>query len=327
MNELGQPLTTDQRGTGFVRVGNGTVDIGAYESPDPGTTRTPTLIAPADNTRTKGPISVSFTLPEAALPGSLKLQFGATSLTLATSQETAGAHSFTFDPANPGTAPEIASVLNGPVSDSSYAVTLIYQDALGNPAASDVNAPVDVDTTTLTPVLLAPAANSTLGTNIDVNYALPEAPMPGTLKLAFGPHVLTMSSLAEISGGAVSFVFDPANPTAAPAIASGGPIPDGTYTVTLSYQDDLGNPVATATSLNVTVDAVPNDPVTTLLASKGGAVPNAGADPRIQAGAVWTGFGVPAVNAFGQVVFVGRWSAPKAGSVPAQSGEIGRAHV
>jgi uncharacterized repeat protein (TIGR03803 family) len=91
---------------------------------------TPILVSPASSTATRNPISVSFILAEDARPGSLKLTFGPTQLTLATSQENAGSHSFTFSPSNPTASPEIAS--GHAIPDGTYTVTLSYQDALAN---------------------------------------------------------------------------------------------------------------------------------------------------------------------------------------------------
>lgn len=59
---------------------------------------------------------------------------------------------------------------------------------------------------------------------------------------------------------------------------------------------------------------------TTLLYTQGEAVPGAGSDPRIQAGAVWSGFGSPAIDGAGEVAFVGKWKAPKTAEAAAQSG-------
>ena len=72
-------------------------------------------------------MSVSFTLPEAALPASVTLTFhdGTTArvLTLAASQESAGAHTFAFDIANPAASPQIAS---GPaLSEGTYTNSLL----------------------------------------------------------------------------------------------------------------------------------------------------------------------------------------------------------
>ena len=67
-------------------------------------------------------------------------------------------------------------------------------------------------------------------------------------------------------------------------------------------------------------------PITTPFAAalyrKDEAVPGAGVDTRIQAGAVWAGFGTPAINDFATVAFLGRWKAPatKVPKVAAQSG-------
>ena len=102
----------------------------------------PALTAPATNAATTSPVSVSFSLPEVALPGSLMLTFhdGVTprTLTLAASQETVGTHAFSFDIANPPASPQIAS---GPaLPEGTYTVTLSYQDALGNPSASSAPA-------------------------------------------------------------------------------------------------------------------------------------------------------------------------------------------
>lgn len=245
-----QPLPSDQRGLGFPRVSYGTVDIGAYEWQDT-TTLAPTLVAPADNSTTISPVNVSFSLPEAALAGSVKLNFGATQLTLAASQETAGAHSFSFNPANPLASAEIAS--GNPVPDGTYSVTLSYQDSAGNLAASDNSVAVTIDTATLTPTLSLPEAGSSNIDSVDVAFGLPEAAQPGSVTLSFGPHVLTLSSSEENAGEHV-FSFSPADPAgSSSSVASGPAIPNGTYTVTLSYRDIAGNPVASAVVNNVTV--------------------------------------------------------------------------
>jgi hypothetical protein len=61
----------------------------------------------------------------------------------------------------------------------------------------------------------------------------------------------------------------------------------------------------------------------TALYQTGGDVPGAGANPKIQAGAKWTGFGSPALATFGSTAVVGKWKAPAvtgANPLPAQSG-------
>ncbi len=90
----------------------------------------------------------------------------------------------------------------------------------------------------------------------------------------------------------------------------------GVVSVTLTAHDAAGN--TADVSFNVTV--TPTDPQFSSFAAKGGAVPDAGTDARIQTGAVWASFGTPAVNDAGQVAFLGKWSAPKVGVLPAQSG-------
>ena len=298
----------------------------------------PTLIAPTIGAITKAPVSVSFTLPEAALPGSVTLSFGSTVLTLAASQETAGPHSFTFDPANPAASPAIGS--GAAIADGVYTVTLRYQNTLGSPAAAALASNVRIDTTppvltlpanisvpatsgagavvtydasasdvgsgvatssflpasggtfpsgvttvsasatdvagntvtgsftitvgTLPPVLIAPATGAITKAPVSVLFTLPQAAQPGSVTLSFGATVLTLATSQE-GAGAHSFTFDPANPTASPAIASGIAIADGVHTVTLRYQNTLGSPAATAVSSNVRLDTTP--PVLTLPAN------------------------------------------------------------
>jgi len=123
------------------------------------TTQAPTLSAPATNVITSSPISVAFSLPETALAGSVQSLFSGTAsrmLTLAASEETSAAHSFSFDPANPTLAAQIASISGGTsLPDDLYTVALSYQDLLGNPAAAAAHANVRIDTTA--PVVTPPA--------------------------------------------------------------------------------------------------------------------------------------------------------------------------
>ena len=102
-------------------------------------TQAPTLDAPVSGSISAKPVTVSYTLPEDALPGSVVVSFvaGATyrELVLASDGESAGSHTFSFDPANPGESSSVQSA-TAAVRDGTYTVTVSYQDAVGNPLAA-----------------------------------------------------------------------------------------------------------------------------------------------------------------------------------------------
>lgn len=101
----------------------------------------PTLTAPTTGTVTTTPVTVAYTLPEDALPGSVTISFtsGATyrELIVASEGESAGAHSFSFNPANPGESSAIQSASTA-IKDGTYTVYVSYQDAVGNPAVASL---------------------------------------------------------------------------------------------------------------------------------------------------------------------------------------------
>ncbi|MEQ1862598.1 MAG: REJ domain-containing protein [Chthoniobacteraceae bacterium] len=242
-------------------------------------TLAPTLIAPAANTRYTNPVPVSFTLPEAALPGSLKLTFDNSIrqriYTLDDALGTAGAHSFTFNASDPIAAAEIISGVAVPDGSAasipdggSYTVTLAYQDALGNPAASAVSTFVGIDTVTETPALWTLKVDeieghpSYVARQMSLSYTLYEnTPGAGSLKLLFdnGSSVIewTMSTARSTAQTYhTPFVLDPKDPTATGDVVSGAPVPDGTYTVRLSFQDALGNAAALSNAKTMVEDTV-----------------------------------------------------------------------
>lgn len=240
------------------------------------TTQPPTLTAPVAGSVTKGVVGVSFTLPEAAQPGSVTVTFhdGVTArvLTLAAAQGTLGAHSFTFSPASPVATSGGAVTAGGAIPDGSYTVTLSYKDALENPAATASAAGVILDNTTQAPTLIAPANAQVVGGIVDVSFTLPEAAKPGTVRLAFldgvTPRVLSLGASQEVLG-AHSFNFMVSDPvgTSGGAVTAGVALPAGIFTVTLSYQDVLGNPVAARSATAVEVDLTTLAPTLTSPAS------------------------------------------------------------
>ena len=197
-------------------------------------TDAPTLTLPGNDTVSGSPVSVAFTLPESAAPGSVTLEFGTHLLTLAAGQESAGAHSFSFDPANPTAGGAVAS--GEAIPDGTYAVTLSYQDALANPAATAVATNVTIDTT-------PPAGGSFAllpGRYVRGGAALQAALVDWTD--AHGPltyelridHVTVMpADLAEN----ISFTAPPA---------------DGSYSVEVLIRDSAGNTASVGTTLVVT---------------------------------------------------------------------------
>jgi uncharacterized delta-60 repeat protein len=105
--------------------------------------------------------------------------------------------------------------------------------------------------------LTAPIAGAFANRATNVSFTMPETAATSTLSLSFddGSTVrsLTLASAQE-KGGAHSFAFDPRNPTASSAIAVGGAIPDGTYTVSLAYHDQSGHTILSNSIGNVKVE-------------------------------------------------------------------------
>lgn len=226
-------------------------------------TITPTLSAPATGTSTKSPVSVSFNLPEAGLAGSVVITFddGITQrpLTLASSQASAGSHGFTFNPASPTTSSGGAILSGSAIPDGLYSVRLSYQDLLGNAAAGVVSSNVLIDTVTQPPTLTAPALGTATKSPVNVTFALPESALAGSAKLTFSGTATRTFTLVTSMGtsGSHNFSFDPANVLASGFFASfsgGYDVPDGVYTVALSYQDALGNASSSASSSSVRID-------------------------------------------------------------------------
>jgi hypothetical protein len=190
------------------------------------TTLAPMLVAPASNVVTGNPVSVSYSLPEAALPGSVKLSFGATQLTLAESEGAAGEHTFSFNPANPTASAQV--VAGEPVTDGVYSVTLSCQDALGNPEASSAAAAnVIVDTTA--PTLMLPSDITVATTNAagaTVNY---------TASANDGGSGVAISSFLPASGSTFPLGLTTVNAT---AVDHAGNMATGSFTITVGYLVD-----------------------------------------------------------------------------------------
>jgi hypothetical protein len=121
----------------------------------------------------------------------------------------------------------------------------------GNPSPIVI---VNPDTTTQAPTLSSPISDSVQNT-LQLTYSLPEVPTPGTVNVSFNngttTTTLTMGNSQSVDT-AVNLVSLAS--TSGVASATAGSLADGTYTVTLSYQDYLGNPMSTDVSSNVIID-------------------------------------------------------------------------
>ena len=108
------------------------------------------------------------------------------------------------------------------------------------------------------PTFAAPATNGNFTNSVSVNYILPAKANAGTVRLDFNngsSHTLTLATARE-AFGAHTFSFNPQNPTASASVASGSALPDGIYSVSLTYQDEAEHPVSTAVvKTNVTIDS------------------------------------------------------------------------
>lgn len=153
--------------------------------------------------------------------------------------------------------------------DGVYNITLSYVDTLLNPTVSTFVHNIIVKTNTLTPTFSSPAANGTYtasSPNIHINYVLPEPPLPGSVKAVLHRKENTPIAFSDT----LSFEDDQSfndsvsilnlNGTAH-VTSSSSTLMEGTYDITLSYQDTLGNPKAAVMIDSLSVIIVTPSPV------------------------------------------------------------------
>ena len=191
-------------------------------------TETPTIVLPAANTRFKEAFLIDFTLPEIALPSSVKMTFTRTGgsvdgaaarvLTFAGAYETAAQHAtselMTSFSTAVGTVSYVATIV--PATDlvhmAAYQVKIDYQDTAQNVIASAIHTGAIFDTLTETPTHHSPANLAYPTTTFEMDFTLPENAQSGTVQLtivpiaggqfsdAFGSRLVRFASSVEGAG-------------------------------------------------------------------------------------------------------------------------------
>lgn len=180
-----------------------------------------------------------------------------------------------------------------------------------------INAGEIIGDVTLPPTLTSPVTGSIVTAPVVVSYTLPESALSGSVKVAFVSGATLREIILAADGesmGTHTFSFDPANPGASPSVRTApAAIEDGSYSVTISYQDAAGNPaVVSLPATGVTIETVPPSGPgagTTVLLRKGGVVPGAGANGTgVPAAASFRRFGIPSINNAGHLAITAIYS-------------------
>jgi hypothetical protein len=230
-------------------------------------TSPPVLLSPVSFSASSSPLVVRFELPEAASAGTAVLVLKETEpsaetiVVLGNQEDSAGEHTVSLQ-THDLTANEHEVKSASPtsaLSDGTYEVTLAYQDAAKEPAASASAKEVRIDTVTLTPELTAPVSGAEPEAPFVVDYVLPEAALSGSVELLLEGEETGTSTivLTSTAAGEHSVTVNPAHPALEPGVASGpARIAPGPYKLHLEYRDALGNPAAATSPIKLTLLAV-----------------------------------------------------------------------
>jgi hypothetical protein len=259
-------------------------------------TQQPTVHAPAGGSHIKPAFALSFTLPEAAKAGTVKLvlnplappevdhvtdpvgqrdvvftftaaqKYDVTMAKLSTAQtDVSGSVITSVTPAT--------DLKNGAI----YLLRISYEDASGNDAAFAASSLLRFDDVTLAPTLAAPSASTTVKQTFDVTFALPEAACAGCVSIvlthtsgtadAHAAHTFVLKTAYEAQGTHTITALSSDLTSAHEAVLSRSPSGAtalshlGVYTVAVVYSDLATNAAATVQVTGVTVDRQTEVPV------------------------------------------------------------------
>jgi len=241
--------------------------------PSVGQAQSVTLSAPSSSSTNVNTVTTLFTISEpTGTPQQIQLVFTCTSgacltsnatvFTLTMKANTPAPGSFTVQPtamsavSNPYTA--VSSPTAGQqMSEGYYSVFVRYTRpaaAGGTILQSTTRTSVYIDTVTETPVLTSPASNTRYASPVPLGYTLSELYLSGSASLTFtGPVTLTLSLADNLLSGTDTLNTTAITTDSVITATSAASLPDGSYTVTLSYRDRFGHNPGTATSTGVQI--------------------------------------------------------------------------
>jgi hypothetical protein len=219
-------------------------------------TGAPELIAPAASSAHSSPLSIEYELPEAGSAGTITFLPSAGSpviVALTSPALAAGKHHFFLDlGALKSETANVGGATATSLPDGEYTVVLAYQNVAKEPAASDSAEKVTIKTHTGTPQLVEPTSGQAFRKPFKVEYTLPEAALPGSVRLLLiGTHAGTKTLvLANSEAGTHTAEVLPSDPALGAGVASAPSerLPTDSYQLVLTYQDALGNPSASASA-------------------------------------------------------------------------------
>ena len=152
-----------------------------------------------------------------------------------------------------------------------------------------------IETLTLPPVIDSPGNDGAVFPMANIAYTLPEEPLAGSVTITFNDGVQSypFAISGQDSAGAHQVTLDATS------------LPEGAYTIALSYRDAVGHAAATAVSTNVRIRPV-NPRIKNIIA-QGTPAPGRGTN-QLPEDAVLASFNTPATDTEGDLAFVARWT-------------------
>ena len=201
----------------------------------------PVLAKPSSGVSYSSQIPVSLTFGELYIAGSASLTFknisGTYSNTL-TLIDNVLSQTFTITTGNVSISPNITSSSHSTLPDDTYNVTLSYT-GITTGTLTTTSSNVIIQTSTPSPNLISPTTGTLISASrLTFTYNIPSTPLSGTAVLTLIPGY---SYPLTNNVGVNTYT-----------ITANLPI-DGVYTAKVSYQDQLGNPAASSSSINLTI--------------------------------------------------------------------------
>lgn len=234
----------------------------------------PALSSPLSNQHYSSPLNVAFTVPEEPESGTIKVKFtktGGDTVEVTIADTSFGAEdSFSWDFQSALAVADSVVAVNPPsatLTDGTYSVSITYEDKDANPPASFTATSVVLDTTTVSPSLTSPLSNRRVR-SMRVRYTI--ADTVGSASLVIKEADNTTYSLGLAAFDNVDFTWDlSTDPSLLSTFVKSSDVPvsglpEGTYSVSLSYTDKAGNVSPTVSRTNIVVDLTTETPSLTL---------------------------------------------------------------